>query len=105
MATDWLKSIEVSENIKIQYIDFDRGISEYYIKGIGKVDGYCHETKTVYEFHGDFWHGNPSLFDPNDINKVTGTTFDQLYQNTIHRENKIRELGYNLIVKWQTDFI
>ena len=21
-------------------------------------DGYCHETRTVYEFHGCFWHGH-----------------------------------------------
>ena len=40
-----------------------------------KVDGYCYETNTVYEFHGDYWHGNPIVFDSDDTNKCVGKTF------------------------------
>ena len=32
------------------------------------VDGYCEETKTVYEFCGYFWHGCPNCYKPNIIN-------------------------------------
>ena len=28
-----------------------------------KCDGFCKENNTVYEFHGDLWHGNPKLFE------------------------------------------
>jgi hypothetical protein len=61
---------------------------EFIILGIGKVDGCCHGTNTSYEYHG-----NPSIYDPTDINKVTGKTFGELYVRTIERDNKIREMG------------
>ena len=39
----------------------------------------------------------------NDINEVTNTTFGELYNNTIIRENMIKNANYNLIVKWETE--
>ena len=33
-----------------------------------KVDGFCEETNTVYEFYGCFWHGCPNCYKPNIIN-------------------------------------
>ena len=91
----------LTNNIQIQDALSPGG--EHYIEGIGKVDGYCYETNTVYEFHGDYWHGNPKRFDPNDINKTNGKTYGELYTKTMERDQKIRDLGYNLIVKWESD--
>ena len=48
------------ENIPIQHAENG---GEFYIQGIGKVDGYCQETNTVYEFHGSYWHGNCERLD------------------------------------------
>ena len=66
-----------------------------------KADGYCEETNTIYEFHGDFWHGNPEIFNQDDINKKTNCSFQKLYEKTIIKETKIKELGYNLVVIWE----
>ena len=33
-----------------------------------KVDGFCEETNTIYEFYGCFWHGCPKCDRPNIIN-------------------------------------
>lgn len=73
---------------------------------IGKytVDGYCDKTKTVYEFNGDYWHGNPNVYDPNDVNIVNNTKFGDLYRKTIEREKYIVNLGYNVISIWESDF-
>ena len=30
-----------------------------------KVDGFCEENNTVYEFSGCFWHGCPNCYKPN----------------------------------------
>ena len=68
------------------------------------VDGYDPKTNTVYEFHGDFWHGNPVVYNPSDINNKNKKTFGQLYQETIDKENRIRQNGYNLVVIWENDF-
>ena len=89
------------QNIIIQYALSTAG--EYKIPEIGKVDGYCRENNTVYEYHGDYWHGNPSIFNPDDINEVTKKSFGELYQKTVERDDKIRQTGYTLIVKWETE--
>lgn len=98
----WITEIEQNENIIIQNVLSSEG--QFKIMGVGRADGYCELTNTVYEFHGDFWHGNPSIYDKNEINPVTKSTFGELYDKTIKREQKIRDLGFNLIVKWETDF-
>jgi len=98
---NWLISIEEKENIVIQNALSQDG--QYKIKGVGRVDGFCQKTNTVYEFNGDFWHGNPSIYDRDGINSATKTSFGELYDKTIKREQKIIDLGYNLVVKWETD--
>ena len=77
---------------------------EYVVDKIGKVDGFCKETNTVYEFHGDYWHGNPKKYKPEDINQINYKTFGELYQKTVERDNKIRELGYNLVTIWEQEW-
>lgn len=95
----WLNEIMYIEKINIQYALSSEG--EYFIHGVGNVDGYCHETNTVYEFHGDFWHGNPGVFASEKVNPVVGKTYGFLYERTLRRDQLIRDLGYNLVVKWE----
>jgi len=98
---NWLTSVEKKENIIIRNALDENG--QFKINGVGKVDGYCQSNNTVYEFNGDFWHGNPSIYNRDEINPVTKTSFGELYDKTIKREQKIIDLGYNLVVKWETN--
>ncbi len=95
METEWLNTWGISREF--------RNIS---IPGIGRlrVDGYSPPTNTVYEFHGDYWHGNPKIYDSEKYNDVSGFTFGELYQKTISKENLIKSLGYNLVVIWESDY-
>jgi len=68
------------------------------------VDGFNPNTNTVYEFYGDYWHGNPQKFSPNDINQINYKSFGELYQKTINRELEIKKAGYNLITIWELDW-
>lgn len=97
----WLESVMKEQNIIIQYALSPEG--EYRIPTIGKVDGFCHQNNTAFEYHGNFWHGNPSIFKGDDMNTITHKTFGQLYRDTMARDDKIRKLGYNLVVQWETD--
>lgn len=97
---EWLQEIEKEQNITIQHA---LSGGEFYIPGIGGVDGYCKETNTIYEYHGDYWHGNPNVFNSEDENSHNKKTFGELYQNTLIRDQNIRNLGYSLIIKWETD--
>ncbi len=95
----WLQELEEKEKIIIQHALSPEG--EYTIPGVGKVDGYCEETNTVYEFHGDYWHGNPTKYPSDNLHPVTNRKYGDLYNETLQRDEKIRQLGYNLIVKWE----
>ncbi len=101
LAVGWLETIAGQEGIHIQHA-LNGG--EYSIPGTKfRVDGYCAETNTVYEFHGDVWHGNPIIYGPTDrCHPFTDSIASELYQSTIVRENQIKSLGYNLVVKWQS---
>ena len=68
------------------------------------VDGYDSETNTVYEFLGDFYHGNPNIYKLDDYNSLLKKTYGELYNKTIKRNNIITKLGYNLITIWESDF-
>lgn len=64
------------------------------------VDGLDPSTDTIYEYNGSFWHGNPDLYDPSDINKVNGKSFGQLYQETLDKQKTLEKAGYKVISKW-----
>ena len=98
----YLNFMEKMYNIQIQHAE---NVGEHIIKTTNySADGFCEKTNTIYEFHGDFWHGNPNLYDTNDINKRNGKTFGELYQKTLEREQLIKELGYNLVIIWENDW-
>ncbi len=91
-----------SENIHIQHA-LNGG--EYSIPNTPyHADGYCAETNTIYEFYGDYWHGNPDVFESDVYSKSQRKTMGEIYKNTITRENKIKALGYNIITIWEKDY-
>jgi hypothetical protein len=55
----------------------------------------------VYEFHGSYFHGDPKIYNKDDINLLTKKTYGELYKNTIERELLIKNNGYNLITIWE----
>ncbi|CAF1158106.1 unnamed protein product, partial [Brachionus calyciflorus] len=61
----WLGFISWEQKIYIKSAlnDGEEQIGKYY------VDGYVPSTKTVYEFHGCYYHGCPKCFSPDTISK------------------------------------
>jgi hypothetical protein len=90
--TSWLDSLNIPKeyrNIRIlNYI----------------VDGFDPDTNTIYEFNGDFWHGNPNKFKPTDINPKVKKTYGELYEATLLKEQELKNAGYNLVSIWESDF-
>jgi len=68
------------------------------------VDGYDPITKTVYEFNGDYWHGNPQIYKPSDINPSTGITYGELYERTLTKRDTFIEHEFKVISMWESDF-
>jgi hypothetical protein len=99
----WLNFIATYYNIHIQHAEND---GEYTIPTTRyKADGYCKETSTIYEYHGSYWHGDPNIYDENEINKVNKKTFGELYAITQKKEQLIKDMGYNLAVMWESNWI
>lgn len=103
-AIIWIESIAQQEKINIQHEKNGGEFSIPWGKTIIKFDGYHEESKTVYEFHGDYWHGNPEYYGKDQINEYTGTTFGTLYEKTLQREEYIRSQGYKLVTIWESEF-
>jgi len=68
------------------------------------VDGYDPHTNTIYEFLGDYWHGNPEVYDGNHTNPDTKLTFNTLLKRTFEKLNKMKSLGYNVKFIWENDW-
>ena len=66
------------------------------------VDGYNHETKTVFQYHGCHWHGCRKCY-PNDRNKIithNNQTREDRYKVTVKRTEALRAAGYHIIEAW-----
>ncbi len=92
------------ENEWLDMFNIDKEYRQYKILNY-KVDGYDPKSNTIYEFNGDYWHGNPNKYNPENINSNNGKKFGELYEKTLEKEIKLKELGYNFISIWESDFI
>jgi len=67
------------------------------------VDGII--DNTIYEFLGDYWHGNPERYNLGDMNKAKGVTYGFLYNKTMERLNRLRSIGYEVFYIWESDWV
>ena len=71
-----------------------------YVKGT--VDGYCDETKTVYEYQGCFYHGCENCY-PNRTERHTWLDNRQMWEvREVTREKvaKLKSIGLNVVEMW-----
>lgn len=106
VAVRWMVQAATKMGINPDEIQHGLNGGEYRLPGTRiRVDGYHSKTNTVFEFHGDRWHGNPTLYHPDEIcHPFTGKTAGTLYKETLKREQTIRRLGFNLITVWEHDY-
>ena len=74
------------------------------IKGVGKVDGFCKENNTVYEFQGCFWHGCEKCFNRSTINTNNQIDMETLRKRTKEKNKKIMDAEFNLVETWECNF-
>ncbi|XP_039294128.1 uncharacterized protein LOC120353641 [Nilaparvata lugens] len=70
-----------------------------------KVDGYCEQTKTVYQYHGCFWHGCSRCYRPDTINNVNRESMGDLYIKTCHRTEQLQKAGYTVVEMWECEWV
>ncbi len=96
--TLWLDSLNLPNDKEHRHVSIK-------INGkLFKPDGFDPITNTIYEFYGDYYHGNPSKFQPDKINPTVHKTFGELYLKTLEKETILKSAGYNVISIWESDF-
>ena len=95
--TAWLDSLNVLKEYRQISLIMSSG-KRY------EVDAFDPINNTVYEFNGDYWHGNPAKFDGDTWNQRTSCTFGELYQKTLSKKQELILNNYNVISIWENDF-
>jgi hypothetical protein len=103
VALEWVQFLESCYKLNIQHI---ANTGEYLIQNTKyKADGYDQDTNTIYEFNGDYWHGNPLKYkSTNPFPHSPDKTFGDMYDRTIKRNTIIKNGGYTLIEIWESDW-
>lgn len=70
-----------------------------------QVDECNQDKKIVIEYNGDMWHCNPRIYKPDDYNSVIRMTAKEKWQKDIARKKTLRDLGYRVIVIWESEWI
>lgn len=82
-----------------------------------KVDGFCEQSNTVYQFHGCYWHGCPKCYEPTkwcDMRTITVNTpkglvtkplqMGSAYANTKETTKMLKDNGYQVVEMWECDW-
>jgi hypothetical protein len=69
-----------------------------------QVDGYDEKTNTIYEFLGDYYHGNPLIYKKDDYNPTCKKTFGKLYKLTKNRFTSLKTKGYKVYYIWESQW-
>ncbi len=102
LSQQWIDYLRIRKP-NIQHFYSSNG--EYEIpNSLYKADGYDNDTNTIYEFNGDFWHGNPRKYNKNEINSVNKKSFGELYENSLKKQEFCKLRGYNYISIWEDEW-
>jgi hypothetical protein len=101
--------IQWLEFIKIRTPDIQHKLNnpngEFKVDGTNyKADGYSCLEKCIYEYNGDYWHGNPYFYNKNQINPSVKKTYGELYENTLKKRKIIENIGYKYISIWDSQW-
>ncbi len=103
VAVRWLTHEATTRDISIRHAENGGEFCIRTTKGYKwPVDGYCEETKTVFEFYGDYYHGNPKMFKADDL--YHGTPYSHKWEKDEKKRKAFEALGYTVVVMWESDW-
>ncbi|XP_046856165.1 uncharacterized protein LOC124449275 [Xenia sp. Carnegie-2017] len=106
-AIVWLEFVSAQTKCKIQHA-LNGGEKKVEDPELGKVyyvDGFCEETNTIFSFYGCLYHACPSCYDlRNDHPFFNEKQFYDVFDETIRRQNRLLQLGYEVKTIWEHDY-
>ncbi len=100
MAVQWLDYVAHTDSISIQHMlnGVEKRIGHRRIP----VDGYCDTTKTVYQFHGCYFHGHQCHLTHNkEYNDKRKCSMEELRKETAATSAYIRKEGFRLVEMYE----
>ena len=98
-SLQWLEYVAKHWKIRIHHAMSGHGGERWIEKR--PVDGYNHEKKIVFQYHGCYWHGCPKCYHDRDkIIDRDDKTREDLYIATKRRTAYLRKAGYRVIECW-----
>jgi hypothetical protein len=103
---EWLKYIENTTNDDIIYKGGKHNKEEMFKFGAKryKVDGFCKQNKTVYEFLGCWYHGCPVCRDPDEMHCWKRLKMHELFEEFNERKRVFEENGYTMVHIWECEW-
>ena len=99
ISLEWLGFIAAKDNVNIQTALHSHG--EKRVEAGGKrykVDGFCQETRTVYEFHGCLYHSCEMCYpDRTALNSILKRPHHIVWKKTVEKREAIMAAGYNYV--------
>ena len=71
-------------------------VRQYTINGKFTVDALLPDSRVVVQFDGDYWHGNPDIYDKPDARQRKRMNFDR------SQDAYMRKCGYRIIRIWES---
>jgi len=103
-SIQWLNYLKVSVPDMRHILNHDDG--EFIIPNTNyKADGFSKSKNCIFEYHGDFWHGNPKLYNPCDMNSVSQKTYGELYNTTVGKQLYCEKNGFLYKFIWESEWI
>lgn len=93
--TEWLNSLAIPVENRNVWIN---------VKG-QRFNADALINATIYEYYGDYWHGNLTRFKPELINHKSKMTMQEHHDHTLEREDILREAGYVVVTMWESDWM
>ena len=109
ICTEFIKSI-LEDNItnsKYLYGHNEKRLifnSDNVVKSF-KYDLTNEETKRIIEFNGDFWHGNPEIYQVNESNSVSNKTYKEIHEYDEFKYKLAADNGYRVMIVWENDYL
>jgi hypothetical protein len=89
------------ESVFLNYLKVP--LRQVWVNGF-QVDGMSADRGKIYEFLGDYWHGNLKKYDPQVVNEITKKTYSELNLLTRRKFLALNALGYPIYYVWESDW-
>ena len=116
VSMEWLKIIAEYHQINIQHAEngdeyripfATLGVDHLFPESkYASIDGVCHDSLSLFEFNGCWWHGCGSCYpDPNYVHSLNKKTMLELRECTRRREKALQAMGFDqVIIIWECEW-